>query len=249
MLKTNDIILFVHGKDKKPVAYSNTGKVILCKHRISYGWAHVISVEERANVYLVKAISIIWDYHPEMNYSEFMELLPRLGFKIGFDIPFVYNSVLLIGSNSNPIYAHKNEHEIFAYNLANNMAIVATTWDNGKLFNSIEVYCPGIDGTSSLNKCRGSHNMAIFDITLSKINSPLKYCISMVEDVRQGNEGIEWSKSNSISLWNYADADNLSNSENLWNTTIDRILLAPAEVDEIFKNCERMKPILSKRKK
>lgn len=248
MLKTNDIILFKHGKNDRPVAYSNTGKVILCKHRISYGWAHVISVEERESVYLVKAVNILWDYHSEMDYSEFMELLPRLGFKIGFDMPFVYNRVLLIGSNGNPIYDHTKEHEIFAYNLANNMTIVATTWDNGKRFSSVEVYCPCIDGTSQLNKCRGSHNMAIFELTHLKNHSPLKSCISMVEDVRRGNGGIEWSKSSSISLWNYADIDNISKPENLWNVTIDRILLAPAEVDEIFKNCERMKSVLSKRK-
>ena len=55
----------------------------------------------------------------------------------------------------------------------------------------------------------------------------------------------EWPKNESICLWHYADE---RDENNLWDKTIDRILLVSAEVDEIFKNCERMKPILAKRK-
>ena len=63
-----------------------------------------------------------------------------------------------------------------------------------------------------------------------------------VQQVANGQYGGQ-----TISLSHYEDRSTIEPFE-LWDKTINRILLAPSEVDEIFKNCERMKPIWAKRK-
>ena len=71
---------------------------------------------------------------------------------------------------------------------------------------------------------------------------PLHSIIKMMKTVSK-----EWPKNETISLSHYEDRSTIEPFE-LWDKTINRILLVPSEVDEIFKNCERMKPIWAKRK-
>ena len=242
-IRKDDIILFVKGNNERPIGYTLSGKVILCKNDIALGYAKVKLVEERKKVILVEAENVLYDYYNGMNYNDFLKLLQIFNFKIGYDLPFIYHSYEGRDENGNKIYVDKNEHQIFAYNLDYNVVIVAETWNNSNTFNSIEIYCPNINGhkIGDIMLRSGTSKMALFDITFYVYHiPPLHYIMKKMQMVSK-----EWPKNESICLWHYADE---RDENNLWDKTIDRIFLAPAEVDEIFKNCERMKPILAKRK-
>ena len=227
------------------MGYTLSGKVILCKNDITLGYVKVKSVEEREKVILVEAENVLYDYYNGMNYNDFLKLLQIFNFKIGYDLPFVYSYYKEKDENENVIYGNKNEHQIFAYNLDYNVVIVAETRNERKNFNSIEVYCPNINGHKIRSKMfeSGTSIMAKFNpVFHSYYIPPLHSIIKMMKTVSK-----EWPKNETISLSHYEDRSTIEPFK-LWDKTINRILLVPSEVDEIFKNCERMKPIWTKRK-
>lgn len=57
-IRKDDIILFVKGNNERPIGYTLSGKVILCKNDITLGYAKVKSVEEREKVILVEAENV-----------------------------------------------------------------------------------------------------------------------------------------------------------------------------------------------
>lgn len=241
--KVNDIFLIRPGKDDKLITYTELGKVIIPVNKINKGYAKVTEIVKIAEKYiLVKMENVIKDYYDKIPYEEFKKVLKINGFKIGFDRPFETQ------------YEYGIEHQILAYNLNNGIIIVAETFYGSKTFNSIEVYCPNVNGLglrnplmssgsynmTKLNLCRGTN----FEFPLQKINKMVKDKI--------------WNSDNDIQLWTYADTDNYTEYTSsykygfkayaLWEDTIDRILLADKDLESILGNCTRLIPVFKTRK-
>jgi hypothetical protein len=244
MLNIGDIVCFKEGKNDRNVAYTKEGKVILCSHKIPVGHAKIVSVVEKPKYYIVKAQHVTYDYYKGMSYYEFLELMNTLGFKIGFDMPFVYQMHAGCGH-----FIPKDEHEIFAYNLDLNMVIVACTYENSSTFYQVRVYCPGLDPDEYCGQglyASGRQNVTKFDLTFRHgSTTPLHNMIRLVQKAKDDNpESIVWGENTFVELWNCSEE-----FTNAWSKTIDRILLAPAEVDTIFEKCAKMQAVLAKRGK
>jgi len=232
--EVGDTILLVEGKNNRIVGYTPTGKVILPINKVKTGYAKILTLEEKEKCILCKMENVVKDYYDGISYEEFLTVLELNGYKIGFDIPF-----------QSP-YEYGEERQIFAYNLNINTVIVAETFYGKKSFNSIDVYCPNMDGLRLRSNIfsHGGCNMSVLSLCQANLLESINNSMLNIKEIK----GILWHKDESISLWNYTDRREDENGVwNLWDTTIDRILLADKEVDSIFKNCERMKPILAKR--
>lgn len=244
MLKVNDTVIFKKGYNEKMIAYTTEGKIIICKHHIPSGYAIIKTIEDKGNCFIVTAEHIIKDYYYDINYEEFLQVLPLHGFKIGYDIPFHYDSM------------NTDERQIFAYNLDNHCVIVAETIDNKSCFNSIELYCPNIDDKDVQFKVKGlsigSSKMCIFNLVNSFESGSLEYFNNYMKSIKE-NHGIEWDENEYVRLYHYVDADDENKKYDkdgnfaIWENTIDRLLLVNKEVDVIFKNSKRMKSVLAKR--
>lgn len=159
-LEIGGIILFINGKKGRPISYTDSGKVILCQHSIQLGWAVVKSMVDKGNYYSVTAEHIIHDLYRDIDYEEFMRVMDKRGFKIGFDETFTRRSEV------SPI----SEHYIYAYNKSNLICINAVTFtDKGKKsgFNTIHIYLPHVGAFRLVNYDRmfyhGGHNMSVLD--------------------------------------------------------------------------------------
>ena len=234
-----DTILLKKGKNNSIVGFTLTGKVIIPTNAVKVGYAKILTLEEKEKCILCKMENVVKDYYDGIPYEEFLIAIELNGYKIGFDIPF-----------QSP-HGYGEERQIFAYNLNINTVIVAETFYGKKSFNSINVYCPNMNGLKLKWNIfsHGSCNMSVLSLCQAKKNQA-----NLLEDINnrmlkiKNEKGVIWPKNESISLWNYTDSREDENGNwILWDTTIDRILLADKEVDSIFKNCERMKPILAKR--
>lgn len=223
-----DICFFV-GKKNRPVAFMPSGKVILCRHKISIGYAKVTSVEEKSNYFLVDAEHIAKDVYTGIDYEDFMAVLPMHGFKVGFDRKFI-----------NPHWGNE-EHQIYAYNMDNYVIIVAETfsWEGkGRTeFNRIQVYCPQLP-YRIVHRCRfatiGFSDMTVFNLAVADNQKCdlLSWINGLMKDRLK-----KWPVNESPSFWTYADDadDELSDED---DNTIVRILEAPLESMEIFKGCK-----------
>lgn len=239
-LKVGDEVLFVRGKKNRNIAYFEDGKVILCKNKISKGYARITSVEDRGKYFLVTAEHILKDYYEDISYDEFMKLLPMFGFKIGYNLEFKNKYAKEDGT-------HPTENQIFAYNLELGMIIVAETWRmwGENSFNAIHVYCPHMNawnmplGLECGNVHMSELNLCAFHGPNSE-NALKNICKTQKEIVEDA--GNLWPNDETPSLWHYSD-----DSRNLWEDTISRILLVDKEIDSLFINVDRMKPILTKR--
>jgi len=237
--EVGDTILLTEGKNNRIIGYTPAGKVILPVNNVKVGYAKILTLEEKEKYNLCKLQNVVKDYYEGISYEEFLTVLELNGYKIGFDIPF-----------QSP-YEYGEERQIFAYNLNINTVIVAETFFGKKSFNSIDVYCPNMNGLELRSNIfsHGSCNMSVLNLChakksqanlLESINNQMLYI--------KETKGIIWPSKEDVSLWNYTDRRKDENGVwNLWDNTIDRILLVDKEVDVIFKNCERMKPILAKR--
>jgi len=238
--EVGDTILLVPGQRNRVIGHTLEGKIILPTNRVKAGYAKILTLEDKEKCILCKMENVVKDYYYKITYEEFLEVLKLNGYTIGFDIPF-----------ESP-YEYGEERQIFAYNLNINTVIVAETFFGSKTFNSINIYCPNMNIFELMKwniSYHGSVNMSVLDLChergsqanlLEKINS-------MMLDIKK-TKGILWPENESPSLWTYADSRYDEEGRwNLWETTIDRILLVDPEIDFIFQNCERMKPILAKR--
>lgn len=246
-LKVGDEVLFFEGKKNRNIAYFWDGKVILCKNKISKGYARVTSVEDRGNFFLVTAEHIIKDYYEDISYDEFMKLLPMFGFKIGYNLEFENPHTKEDGT-------HPMENQIFAYNLDLGMIIVAETWRlwGEETFNSINVYCPHMDAFKHpVGFFCGNVNMS--QLNLCSIDKPIENILKNI--CKTQKENVEyasclWPLGETPFLWHYADDRETCDENgtwNLWERTISRILLVDKEIDSLFVNVDSMKPILAKR--
>lgn len=243
MFKTDceigDTVLLVRGKNDSVIGHTSVGKIILPKNKVKTGYAKILALEERERYILCELQNVVKDYYYEIPYEEFLEVLKLNGYTIGFDIPF-----------QSP-YEYGEERQVFAYNLNINTIIVAETFYGKKSFNSIDVYCPNMNGLKLKWNIfyHGGSNMSVLSLCNERGGQAnlLETINSMMLHIKE-REGILWPENESLSLWNYSDQRYDENGHwNLWEKTIDRILLVNQEVDSIFKNCKRMQPILAKR--
>ena len=200
----HDIMRFSKGKKENIIGHREDGKIILSRNHVKEpGYYKLNNPEEREYVILADAERVPYDYFPEISYEEFLKVLEYNGFKIGFIEDFKYN------------YSDDrvtNEHMIFAYDMETHMVIVAETWDNGNCFNSIEVYCPGMNCYEGSMKSRlfskGNDLETTFTLCFHDIYNKNMGVIHLLKrDMRPIVErGENIFKDNiSISLWNYAE--------------------------------------------
>lgn len=245
MIKTNlsigDTILLVNGKNNRVIGHTMVGKIILPVNEVKAGYAKVLSVQEKEKCVLCELQNVIQDYYYGITYEEFLKVLGLHGYKIGFDIPF-----------QSP-HGYGEEREIFAYNLDINTIIVAETFYGKKSFNSIKVYCPNMNSLKFRWNIfqHGGGSMSVLDLCIetgSQANLLEKINEKMLKIKK--DKGVEWNGNDIPALWNYSDPRYDENGVwNLWESTIDRILLADKEVDVIFKKCKMMEHVLARRNK
>lgn len=239
-LEVGTVICFVTGKKEKPVSYTSSGKVILCRYNIPLGYAEIKTVEDKGNYYLVTAVHIIKDLYPGINYEDFVKVVPLFGYKIGFDRTFI-----------NPHW-NNEEHQIFVYNLDNKVCIVAETFTKegrGSIeFNSIKIYLPGkciFDLRKNRLVSHGSACLTVLDAcySFSEIGI-LDYVSGIMNDVKKKKGEIKWPQDESPSLWTYEDKSTDDNGNwILGDTTIQRLRLAPSECLSIFEGCDFLKKL------
>lgn len=259
--KVGDRIVLREGKDNRLVSFTPYGKVILLNGKgLRPGYAEVLSIEEKEKYFIAKVKNVVEDVYPYIGYEEFLNVLETQGFTLGYDITFKYETYSNVRQDGEVIEEVRTEHQILAYRLDTGLVVVAETWEEGKSFNTIRVYMPGVNGVRMLlghgrMRCAftGNATMAEFDLAGTD-------CIglaSFVEYARKLQKTNIWSEDNTPNLWNYAESDrdypstvygNMWGKEGygLWNGTISRILLAPEEIEQLFTN-KQMKEVFSKR--
>lgn len=239
VVEVGDEICFFEGKNDKPVAYVWTGKVILCKHKIPLGYARVKSVEDRGKFFLITAEHIVKDVYSYIDYEDFMKALPLHGFKIGYDKTFEANHF---------DEGVKTEHDIFAYNLQNHVVIVANTFTSGDrmIFNSIDVYCPGLNWANyHRNKLFSSGSGTICNFNLVH-GYRLEGLLDWVNKQMEGVTAV-WPEKEYPSMWTYEEHESYDEEGN-WNLgkrSLEKLFDAPIEVLEVvFKDCNWAKDMI-----
>lgn len=205
-IKDGDVIRFFRGKKDKIVSFTTGGKVIFSRDRkIKPGYYRVSNIEDREKTILVSTERVAYDYYPEIDYKEFKEVLKNLGFKIGFEEDFDY--IVPIDQTL------RHEKMLFAYNLDNNVVVVAESFDNQGTFNSIEVYCPGMNCFSVRSRLfkMGGSTHSVFDLACcdacNKNLGIMHMILNVMQDIvdRGANH---FGESDTISLWNYVEGRN-----------------------------------------
>ena len=242
--EVNDIVLVREGKDNKLIAYTYWGKVIIPINKIKCGYAKIVEVVKIADNYvLAKMENVIKDYYDDIPYEEFKEALKLNGYKIGFDRPF------------DTKYGYGTEHQILAYNLDNGIIIVAETFYGSKTFNSIIAYCPNVNALGFRHRLMSSGSSTMTELNLChgrNFELPLEHINTLIENKY-------WNSRDDINLWTYADSDLYNeyttnnkygfDAYSLWADTIDRILLADEEIEQILGNSKRLIPVFKTRNK
>jgi len=217
----------------------DNGKVILCQYKIPLGYAKIKSVEDRGNYFLVTAEHIVKDVYTGIDYDDFIKVLPLHGFNIGFD----------------QIFTHKytddeetQEHQIYAYNLKNNVIIIAKTFtwkgDTRKGFNSINVYCPQVS-VFNFSHCgcisHGTNTMTVFDLVRGSGDVDL---LQWINSIMEGVENPIWSEDDYPILWTYEDNDTTDEKGNwhLGKKHFQRLLEAPESL-KIFNGYKFLKEL------
>lgn len=241
--EVGDIVLVKTGNDDRLIAHTECGKVIIPINIVKCGYAKISEVVKIAEKYiLVKMENVVKDYYDSISYEEFKEALKINGYKIGFDRPF----------ETKP--EDDIEHQILAYNLDNGVVVVAETYFSGETFNTIDVYCPNVNGLhrNIYMESRASSTMTVLDLCHEKnFEFPLQWINGLVENKY-------WDSRDYINLWTYADSDDDNRfkannkygfeATSLWVDTINRILLADKEIENILGNSARLIPVFKSRK-
>lgn len=221
-------VCFFKGKGGRPVAYSDTGKVILCKNKIRTGYARLKTIEEKDRCFLVNADHIVKDIYSGIDYDDFIKVLPLHGYKIGFDHKFKDNTTGTM------------ESHIYAYNLKTGVVILAETYTPHKIqiFNSIYVYLPNVSCHYFIRDplfVSGNSTMTKLDLA----NAYQRYNLLTYIDLILSRHGSinTWPKDASLLLYNYSERK--TNNINYY----ERLLEAPESLC-LFKNCDFLKEIM-----
>lgn len=227
----NDIVRFVKGKKRGYIGYDSNGKIILSRNAVKCGYYKLSNIEEKEKVILADTERVPYDYFPDITYKEFLDVLKYNGFKIGFIEDFHYTCGNYIG----------DDHMIFAYDMKTHIIIVAESWNSGKYFNKIDVYCPGLGFLNAKNKLfsHGSCAMSIFNLVRHDITDKNIGVIHTIKDTMSDiiKDGKNIYKE-SISLWNYSEK---RHDEEFFNKSRQKIKRADRkDMIELFKQSELM---------
>ena len=240
-IKIGDEIIFFEGRDGKNVAYNPFGKVILCVHDIPLGYAKVKKVvAEKERVILVKAQHIIRDLYSGITYDDFIKVLPKFDYKIGFDREFKNT----LG------YVNTMEHHIYAYNMDSGVVINACTitsdLSHKQCFDEISVYLPNVsayDYTKHIGFKSGISNLTVFDFACTYHYYDILQDIDNILDILWLNDHTNinryWPSDRVPSITTYMD-----DFPDIENTAAERLKEAPESL-KLFKNCDFLYNILS----
>lgn len=237
MLKVGNVIKAKIGKNSQLIGYDDCGKVVILNgEELEEGYVKILSIEEKSNCYIASAENVIQDVYRGIDYKTFLKVLEIRGFKVGFDRIF-----------------DGSEHQIFAYDLKTGMYIVAETFGKASCFNSIDLYIPNVD--TACFKTPAYTLFSTIDSSGDSVSTSLtgKYASLefMQKIVAKYSKSPVWKKNTRPWLWTYCEEnDELSAEEvnilkilyninqdvsELWIRTIDRILLADKEVEDMFE--------------
>lgn len=234
-VKVGDVVRFVHGKNKRNVAFTIMGKVILCKHHIPIGFARIKKLEVRDKYYLVTAEHIAYDLYPEISYSEFFDAIKVHSYEIGFDREFH-------DDNGNV------QHQIFAYHPEYKTCIIAETYtlskDDEYHFDRIQIYMPMAnikDFTRTSLFLSGGSNIVTLDAIRLKYNHHIRvldYVSTYMNDIVILNHGLIKWPNDRPSFITHADYPN--STEEFCDIFYSRLALVSDDALKIFEGCDFM---------
>lgn len=231
-----NIVRFMKGKKKGYIGYDAYGKVILARNEVQIGYYKISNIEEREKVILVDAERIPYDYFPDITYNEFLDVLKYNGFKIGFIEDFHY-----VRGNY-----ESDDHLVFAYDVETHIVIVAQSWKNGKSFNSIDVYCPGMNCFDVRSKLfsNGNSSICVFNLCYEDVLNKNKGAFHIFKENMDGIKDNNYKGYNSISLWNYSEQSD--NTEEFFNRSCQKIKRADRkDMFELFAQSKTMMKALN----
>lgn len=188
-------------KNGKLIAYSEWGKVILIPNQkgLHVGFAEVTSFSDRGRYYIATVKNVAYDFYQDYDengrtavpYDEFKEVLKAQGFKPEYSEPIDENNVFDVWAN-----------------LYTGVLITIETWNrNGeKGYSKVSCYVPtyGIRIFSeSMGFSRGSSSIAVFNLSFSKRDFPLRDCLTL------NNGSIDWN-GDTPSLWHYGEGHDIN---------------------------------------
>ena len=232
-ISEHSFVRFEKGKKENFIGHTEEGKVILSRNEADAGYYELSNIAEKETVIVANTKKVPYDYFPGITYEEFLDVLQYNGFKIGFIEDF---------HRENGDYSG-DDHLVFAYDLNTRIIIVAESWDSGRTFNSIEVYCPGIDAFKVKTRLfsHGSGDLAVFNLVYTDIfyqnigvihmlKENMKAIVEAGKNVYRGNH--------IISLWNNSED---SDAENFYEKSREKIKLADRnDMIKLFSNADLM---------
>ena len=203
MFSCEDDVLFFkegkRGKNDKPrfISYTLEGKVIIGDGCEKSGYYTYESLEDRPKCVIARGLKPInYDYHFELGYDEFKDLLLHRGYTISFEMPFKYQSPLKD--------CLSDEMRLVAFNKKYNMVIVADSIYHKSRFNNVKCYCYGVRGNfRQAMLCMGSWNYCVYDLEYARgyMESPLNF----VERVACKSDDVEIDPKDAPCGFTYAD--------------------------------------------
>lgn len=134
-----EVFFFREGKDNRYISFTDTGKVIIAKNCSKPGFYKLNYAQERKTCIIADVTPVVWDYYRGISCEELKSVFKSLGFKIAFEMPFVYKY-----RDWKETLCTSDEMRIVVYNKDINTIIVADTFNVHNSFNSIECYCYGV---------------------------------------------------------------------------------------------------------
>lgn len=232
-ISEHSIVRFEHGKKGNFIGHTEEGKVILSRNKADAGYYELSNVEEKETVIVANTKKVPYDYFPGITYDEFLDVLRYNGFKIGFVEDFHHVNGNYTG----------DDHLVFAYDMDTHIIIVAESWDSGRTFNSIEVYCPGIDAFKVKTKLfsHGSGDLAVFNLVYTDIFYQNKGVIHMLKEnmheIVEAGKNV-YTENHIISLWNNSED---SDAENFYEKSREKIKRADrSDMLKLFAHADLM---------
>ena len=223
----NNIVRFAKGIKGNCIGHNNEGKIILSRNGAMPGYYAVSNIEEKDNFILADTKRVSYDYFPDITYNEFLSVLEYNGFTIGFIEDFHY----VCGNYES------DDHLIFAYDMKTHIVIVAESWNNGKCFNTIYVYCPGMNifEHKSPLVIYGNCNYSVFNLTSQDVYNRNLGVIHILKNNMQPimDRGDNVYKNESIKLWNYAEKYDSTNLDDFYENSDKKI--KRANQDDMLK--------------
>lgn len=232
-ISEHSVVRFEQGKKGNFIGHTEEGKVILSRNKADAGYYELSNIEEKETVIVANTKKVPYDYFPDITYDEFLDVLQYNGFKIGFIEDFHHVNGDYTG----------DDHLIFAYDMDTHIIIAAESLDSGRTFNSIEVYCPGIDAFKVKTRLfsHGSEDLAVFNLVYTDLFYQNIGVIHMLKEsmqtVVEAGKNVYKGKQ-TISLWNNSED---SDAENFYDKSREKIKRADkSDMLKLFAHADLM---------